>query len=384
VRYWEVEAEWGTYWKGTVGEYLDLLRVARRAITENDPEARVILQGFLMMGVFDGAQEEADLEQHMARLLGEAKLEEILRDFDELLSRPELFDAIEFHSLGDWTEIIGAARFLRGRMARHGYQKPIWAGDVNFSVNPMIWWGRPFFPYVIDQKSEILAWIKAVNEPGNLRHEQAIRWFRAEQACFTAKKIVCSMGEGLAGINMGNLEDWPQFALVPGITGTASMCGLIDIEGFGPTDRKPVLAWAPRIPGQGRPAYWTMKLLVERLSPYTAADRLDLGAGIHAYRFGRPLVWSRVRPRVPEATTILWYDDGIGYLPDDTAPEVTATVPTRASQASLVRIITVLGQERAEEEPLPVRADCIEVRVGPTPLVILESWSSPRVPLRKK
>jgi hypothetical protein len=368
VRYWEIEAEWGTFWKGTADQYLDLLRVAHQAVKQADPQAKVILQGFLMMGIFDGDPDQQALDRLMSHPVHGPKIRQGRKDIARLLSRPELFDAVEFHSLGDWTEIAGAARFLRGEMEKNGYQKPIWVGDVNYSLNPMIFWGQPFYPYTPEQKDEILKWLRAMGTASDPRHEEAVRWFRAEQASFTAKKIVCAAGEGLAGINMGNLEDWPQFGLVRGVTGTAAFCGLIDVKGFDPADRKLPLGLRARIPGQPRPAYWTMKLLIDKLGSYTAAQRLNLGKGVYAYRFLRPAAgW-----RGPKATTVLWHDDRRGPLPGQPAAEATVALATQARRAALVRIITAPGEERPKSQPLPVQNGRIKVTIGQTPVIVEE------------
>jgi hypothetical protein len=368
IRYWEIEEEWGTFWKDSAAEYVDLLRLARKTVREADPNAKVILQGFLMMGIFDGNPSAEELERRMSDPVWGPKIREGRRNIDELLSHPELFDAVEFHSLGDWTEIAGTAAFLRGEMKRYGYQKPIWAGDVNFSLTPMIWWGKPFYPYVADQKTDIVKWLQALRDKSNPNHDAAVRWFRAEQAGFTAKKIVSCLGEGLAGINMGNLEDWPQFAVVLGITGTSAFCGLVDIERYVPSDLKPGIGWATRMPGQPRPAYWTMKLLIEKLGPYTVTEKLSLGPGVYAYRSSRPLPAAHQ----PASTVVLWYDDGEGQLPGDSEPQTKVVLPTAAARAQRTPIITAIGQKESQAMPVAVANRRIELTVGETPVLVEE------------
>jgi hypothetical protein len=371
VRYWEIEAEWHTFWKGTAEEYLELLAVANKAVRQADPEAKIILPGFCLYDLFDGEPDQKEIERRISqtRVPVSSKVKRrVIGEIQELLRHPELFDAVEFHALGDWTEIMGYTKFFRDEMKKNGYQKPIWAGDVNFSINPMIFWNKAYYPYVGKQKRGILKVLKAVDKGGDPRHDETVRWFRAEQASFTAKKILCSVGEGLAGINMGNLTDIPFPGMFLRFSGTAAFCGLIDMKGRGPAPREPSKWWAPVIPGEPRPAYWTMKLLIEKLWPYTATTRLSLGKGIYAWRCYKPVPASHK----PASVVFIWYEDGKGPLPGDPEPEVNVSIPTKATSARLVRIITAPGKRTATEKPIAVKNGKIVLTIGETPLLIEE------------
>ena len=369
IRYWEIEAEWGTFWQSSVADYLQLLRLANRTIKAADPQAKIILQGFLLMGIFDGDPNLENLEAKKADPVHGAKVRQGLADLEVVLKHGDLFDIVEFHSLGDWSEIIGTTRFLRAAMRRNGYEKPIWAGDINFTVSPMLWWGRPYYPYAAEQKPEIEKWIRAMKNDSDPHHAEALRWFRAEQASFVAKKLVCCFGEGLAGANMGNLEDWPFLSVLPNISGTGGFCGLTDILRIGPpADGLPKIA-GPRIPGMPRPAYWTLKLLIEKLSPYLASTRLDLGKGVYAYRCHMPS-----RPSYqPGSVVVLWVDDGKGRLPGDSRPQQRVSLATAAAGVRLQRIVTELGQEVPPPPvPVPVRDGCVSLTLDDVPVLLEE------------
>lgn len=368
IRYWEVEAEWGTFWQSSLADYLQLLRLAHGAIKAADPQAQVILQGFLFMGVFDGDPDLEKLDERKALPGIGPKIAQGLSDLEELLKHPDLFDAVEFHSLGDWTEIVGTAKFLRSAMRRHGCEKSIWAGDINFTLNPMLWWGKPYYPYTAEQKGDIERWLQAMRNPGHPRHAEALRWFRAEQAAFVAKKLLCCIGEGLAGANMGNLEDWPLFGILPTISGTGGFCGLADIEGLGPAPKGLPKAAAPRRPGKPRPAFWTLTLLIEKLQPYRAATRLPVGPGLYAYRFHTPAPASQA----PPSTVALWHDDGRGQLPGDPEPQAQVALPTRAKRATLTPIITAIGQEKATPRPASASNGRLVLTATETPVLIDE------------
>lgn len=285
VLHYEIEAEWGTgFWQGTLEEYLAHLRTAREAVKAANAEAQVILIGFFIAGIFE-ANPSAEIEtvlreRHPPRL--QAKIRELLSDAERLLEHPELFDIVEFHSLSDWSEVAGMTRFLREAMRKRGYEQPIWVGDANYTASPMMFWGIPVPSYTEAQRPEIAETLRALANPRDPRHEEVEAWSRAEQACGLVKKAVLAIGEGRAGINLGNLEDWDIFSFVPTVTGTAAFHGMIDRKGFAPGLPK---AAADRIPGDPRPAFHALSLVARKLSGLGAARKLRLERGVWAYGF---------------------------------------------------------------------------------------------------
>lgn len=126
VEYWEIEAEWGTgFWQGRLEEYLELLKVAYATVKEANPRAKVILIGFFLAGLFEGHPDPKEIPATLAAMPAQRRrvTERYLAEMQQLLAHPELFDVVEFHSLSDWSEISGMARFLRQTMQQHGYEK---------------------------------------------------------------------------------------------------------------------------------------------------------------------------------------------------------------------------------------------------------------------
>jgi len=349
VEYWEIEAEWGTgFWQGTLAEYLDLLRVAYRTVKAANPNAKVILIGFFLAGVFEGHPDLAELPTTLAALPPQRRRvsEQYLADIRQLLAHPELFDVVEFHSLSDWSEISGMARFLRLTMRQHGYEKPIWVGDVNYTASPMMFWGIPVPPYTQHQKPAIEATLKALSNPHHPRHAETEAWFRAEQSRGLVKKVVLAMAEGLSGINIGNLRDEALFAFVPGITGTFAAQGLIETKGFPPQ------------PGEPRPAFHALTLVAQKLGSYSAVRSLELGRGIYAYQFT-----VRKRP-----VYVLWYDDGRRYLPGDTEPTIQVRLPLPRGKYLLTETPTARGELR--RRTLSPTGGLLKLELGSTPVFL--------------
>ena len=111
-----------------------------------------------------------------------------------------------------------------------------------------------------------------------------------------------------------------------------------------------------------------IKLLIEKLSPYTATTRLSLGKGIYAWRCYKPVPTSHK----PSSTVFIWYEDGKGQLPGDPEPKVNVSIPTKAASARLVRIITEPDKRTASAKPIAVNDGNIVLSVGETPLLIEE------------
>jgi len=329
VEYWEIEAEWGTgFWQGTLEEYLELLRVAYPTVKQANPRAKVILIGFFLAGVFEGHPDPQEIPATLARIPPPRRRvsEQYLADIRKLLAHPELFDVVEFHSLSDWSEISGMGRFLRQTMREYGYEKPIWVGDVNYTASPLMFWDIPVPPYTQQQKPAIEATLQALARPQHPQHAQAMRWLRAEQSKGLVKKAVLAMAEGLAGINIGNLADWGLFGILPQITGTVAFQGLVETQGVPPK------------PGEPRPAYHALALLVQKLGEFSAVRSLAVDRGVYAYEFtvrGQPVY-------------VLWYDDGRRYLPGDKEPVAPVQVPLPAGRYRLTETPTGRG-------PMPVR-----------------------------
>ncbi|MCM8768536.1 MAG: hypothetical protein NC911_02470 [Candidatus Omnitrophica bacterium] len=359
IEYWEIEAEWGTgFWQGTLEEYLKLLRIAYPTIKQANPQAKVILIGFFLAGVFEGHPDPKDIPTTLAAMPNKRRQtsERYLEEIRELLAHPELFDIVEFHSLSDWSEISGMARFLRQTMQQYGYEKPIWVGDVNYTASPMMFWDVPVPPYTEAQKPAIETTLRALSQPNHPKHAEAIAWLRAEQAKGLVKKVVLAMAEGLAGINIGNLKDEGIFSAVPTITGTVAFQGLVDTVGI------------PAKPATPRPAYQALRLVVQKIGDFSEVKPLNLGQGVYAYKF-------MVRDRPVYG---LWYDDGRRYLPGEKEPAVTACLPLFQGEYLLTEtpLVVVGTNPSSPGRPFTARIvspstdGCLKLTLTPKPLFL--------------
>jgi hypothetical protein len=173
----------------------------------------------------------------------------------------------------------------------------------------------------------------------------------------------------LAGINIGNLEDWilldtPQ-AVAAQIRafGTSTFMGMLDSTltlqhvadpwpgAAGPLSRR-------RQPGDLRPAFYALQLAVQKVGSYTDVEQLFLGDDVWAYAFETPAgpVW------------VLWYDDGELYLPGQTPPSVEVSLEIGAPNALVTRTPVTDGPAAAEN--MPTSDGVLTLELDSTPVFV--------------
>ena len=312
------EPEYSTFWPGEAETYIRLLELAYPAVKAANPAAQVMAAGLLMTDVFNGyptpAEVEARLQNPDPRIFDKSPA-----DIALLLDHPELFDVLDFHSLGDYTEIPPTVLWLREQMGARGYERPTWIGDafggtalngwgpVACPTRPNSGWlGHPATEADRCRVAEALEALASESDPG---HQAAIDWIRAESAAGLVRKVVVAAGEGLAGINIGNVEDWEPLMLTQGGAGTSPWQGMVD---------RNLLARAFQA---YRPAYYALGQVGEVIQRYVSVERLSgFDPRTYVYRFA-----------LDDGGTVIvaWADTGL-WLPG----EVMATTPVSISLGS--------------------------------------------------
>ncbi len=355
VRHYGIEREFTGFWpSGDAENYVRLLRIAYLEIKAANPEAQVLLVALLMAYVFDGAPEPEVVERRLdqAPLLGYSR-----EAMEHLLAACDAYNVVDVHSLGDYTEIPPTVAWLRAVLDANGCgTHPIWIGDA-FSMSALVGYadplgltrGRTFAPAMDEDRDAVIALLEAVADPGAVDHAAATAWLRAEMARGLVKKIVVSAGEGLAGINLGNLEDW-SFGDVSAINvglvrsaGTSIFMGMMDRtltnrHADGPLQGPADPISKIRRPGEPRAAFYALQVVMGEIAGYTAVQRLELSADVWAYRFeraGGPL-W------------VVWYDNGDLHLPGDSPPSVAVDLDVGGERARFARTPTVAQPARWE------------------------------------
>jgi len=231
-----VEREFTDFWPRTAEEYVRLLRITYPAIKAADPEANVLLVALLMADIFDGNPTPAEIQQRLAR--NTDYMRKSVPEIRTILAACDSYDMMDFHALGNYTEIPLTAAWIRQELQANGCgEKPIWIGDA-FPMSGLVGYGgfvppTPFAPVTLETRDAVVKLLHSVADPSEADHAADQAWLYAETAIGLTRKIVVSAGEGLRGINIGNLEDWKtgisgmDKATVP-MLGASMFMGLTD------------------------------------------------------------------------------------------------------------------------------------------------------------
>jgi len=362
-----IEREFTGYWPGSAEDYVRLLRIAYPVVHEADPEAVVMQAALLLIDIFDGAPDADEIVRRWQVSRINRSLEENLL----VIAACDAYDVLDFHSLGDYTEIPPTTAWIREQLQAQGCEeKPIWIGD-SFSMSGLVGYGSvPAHPTTAETVDDVIALLRSVADPADAEHAVSTAWLRAEMAIGLVRKIVVSAGEGIIGINIGNLEDWAlgavgaDKALVP-MMGSSMFMSLTDttvtqVRPGGPLPYSGHMWSQARIAGQERPAFHALKLVMDTIADYSTVEKLDLGENIWAYSFERPggPIW------------VLWLDDGELYLPGQTSPTASVDLRIDAGQAVLTMTPTVIGETEPESFTIDAADGQISIEIGLTPVFI--------------
>lgn len=368
-----IEREFTGFWPGTADEYVRLLRISYASVKAADPQANVLLVALLMWDVFDGNPTPQEIEQRLN--VDVDYMRKSVPDIRTILAACDAYDMVDFHSLGNYTEIPLTATWIRAQLKANGCgEKPIWIGDA-LPMSCLIGFGglvppRTFAPATLATRDAVVAALTSVADLADENHATSQAWLYAETSRNLVRKIVASAGEGLRGINIGNLEDWKtgiasiDRAAVP-VIGAGLFFGLTDttITNQQPGGSLPFngQGWSKsRRVGNLRPAWYALELVTEKISRFTTVEKLSLAEGIWTYRFETPSgpVW------------VLWYDDRLLYLPGETPLSVTVSLPFNGASALLTLTPTTISQAQLETQILQAAGGTLTFDLGATPVFI--------------
>jgi hypothetical protein len=363
VHHYGIEREFTGFWPSDAEDYVQLLELTYPAIHGADPQAELILNAILMVDVFDGDPSPDELQRRL--VTPQKGIRKSVPEIQKILAACEFYDIIDFHSLGDYVEIPPTTAWLREQLENNGCApKPIWIGDA-FSMSVLVGYGgRPAWPGTPENLDRVIETLKLVADSKAEGHEGAKSWLHGLMARGLVKKITVAAGEGLMGINIGNLEDWKtnlplvDVASVP-LVGAAMFMGMMETR---VTQQQSGEGLPPyRTPsGPSRPAFFAIKLVNEKINTFTSVEKLELGPDIWAYHFTRPSgpLW------------VLWYDDGTLYFPDEIPPGLSVDLPFTSANALITRTPTENGHETLEPQILTSSNGTLSLTLDLTPIFI--------------
>ncbi|MCP4676422.1 MAG: hypothetical protein GY854_13100 [Deltaproteobacteria bacterium] len=199
---------------------------------------------------------------------------------------------------------------------------------------------------------------------GEYTPKTPLEWLEAQQARFTAKSLVTSIGEGVSASNLHSLFDsnppWQNKVAYMG-GGTFGWCGFIDLTFWGK-------------PSTPRPVYYTIKELMKYLKAYDKAtfESVDFQdeTTIHRYDF--------TKNNTGHGISVVWYDDRIGQLHGDDIPAMPHEF-VQPGYSSITKIDMIVAPGQTEFKPQMIVADgdgIFNITVTETPSLLVVNHTS--------
>lgn len=371
VHHWVIGPEWTGFWpSGDADAYIAFAEVAVEAARAADADVVVGAMPMLFADEFVGNEPtDAEIE---ARMGAPYTLRNDNTGIEAMLDRPDLFDAYDVHALGDYTELPPLLRWLRAQMESRGYSRPIWLDDAfpagilangaGFPAN------YPVTDATYADAYDLLRAVAREETVGRFAPDDAAAWVQAYYGAHTVKKVATALGEGAAGIMLGNTEDWFYDAGAPSVRdatvfliGGAATMGMIDVTHGGAYD-----VCDTRTAGGPRPAWTNLGLLAPVIAalPPDTVERLGEAEGARGYRF----------ESAGEPWWVLWSEDGALHLPGDAAEsptEMTVVLPEGVDAVDVTTAVTRAGEPTTERVTatdgavtLPLTSTPVIVRVA--------------------
>lgn len=314
VRYYEIEVEFSSYTPESADEYLDKLKLAYDAAHEAYSRVRVAHSAFLAMTAFDANPTPAEYEKAFASMRIPDK-HHGLADMRKVLDRPELFDLINFHELGDPVMIERTIKWLKYETRKRGYSKPIIISDT--SPTPFVSYGQAtackgpilgitvlpaketdrcrladYFNKILDKDAATVAWKN---------------WYIGADM---VKKTVISAAGGVELINTSFTADLPILSTKLGLAsaGNGGFGGMVS-ETYNFFTKKFTVT-------EYRPGFYALKQLAEKLKNATKITRVKSDADVRLYKVITPngKFW------------ISWLHPDYLVLPGDSEPKKTISL----------------------------------------------------------
>jgi hypothetical protein len=332
--------------------YLAMLERAHRAAHAASSEVVLAHAAFLTTGALRDLPGGGCYEAAFASL-SERISTRRLADLRRILDRPDVFDALNVHALGDATEIDAMLTWLRWETDRRGYFKPVIVSEA--APAPLIGWGPAtrcegssaelglvLYPAVESDRCRLAGLFRELVDG----RPEAVAWARGRAASDLVKKVIVAADRGAWWLNAAPIEDaewWKRPAFEAG-AGVSAWGGFLDVRR-----------------DQRRPVYWALHQLLRRLRGRERVQRLSLGlSDVRLYALDGPAgrAW------------IAWYEPGFVALPEDPTPTRAVSFPTGARRIRVEPVITRPEQTDPDSRLLESQGGIARLELTPTPVLV--------------
>ena len=354
VKYYEIGVEFSSYEPEPPEDYLEMLEVAYKAAHRAYSDVMIAHVAFLTTTVFKNNPSPEEYEAAFAEAPARF-MEHSLADHRKILDRPDIFDIVNFHSLGNYYEIEENVRWLKYEMARRRYEKPIIISDT--TPASFIGWGPATVCNKPAHQMGLLA--RPATEADRCRlaeyfnklidkDETTLRWTQGFVAEDMVKRVIVSAEQKIALINTSFMEDilWLKIRLSKAGAGVSAWGGMADYR-FGRKER--------------RAGFYSLQQLMRFLTGYNGIQRLSIeDAGLYVYRLSHP----------KRSFWIAWYDPGHLVLPGDTVPEKNIELPVSGGKITIEEAINKFEQTVPDRMEISAENDIAHITLRPTPVYI--------------
>jgi hypothetical protein len=360
LRYYEISEEFSSYAPEPLADYLTMLERAGQAARSAYPKVQILHAAFLTTGVFRDHPKPA----HYPAAFANAPRRYMVKTLDDIravLDRPKLFDAVNFHSLGDPYEIEGNVAWLRYEMAQRKYTRPIIISDT--TPNLLIGWGPAtkgglgkqglLTPPATEQDRPRLAdyFQKLID-----RDKATWDFNHAFVAHDMVQRVIIAAEQGVSLINTAFMEDLPLFQtkLIAGGAGTSAWAGMAETKLKPPSELRTITGL--------RAPFFAIQQLQNHLRGYDQVVRIATGnkqIRLYHWRQGRRPVW------------LAWLDPGKVVFPGDDWPSAKLTVKTGPGTFVNEPVIDRPNQTRPMQEKQVSRQGALEITMTPRPVYVL-------------
>ena len=355
VRYYEIGSEFSSYEPEPVDEYLAMLKLAYTAAHKAYKDVLVAHAAFLTTPVNLQVRRPSDYEtvwENTNRHDNNHGLEDIRK----ILNRPDLFDVVNVHNLGDPYEIEHLNTWLQYEMSQRNYRKPIIISDT--IPTSYIAWGPAtnckakalgtLIPPATEQDRCALAryFTKLVNKDKN-----TLAWTRKFVAADHVHKTIIAAEQGYALINLSFTIDLPFLTakFMKAGAGISAWGGALAINRGGKVQEK-------------RPLFYSIQQLIQHVNDYDDIERVQhQNTQVRIYKITKQ----------GNSFWVAWYQADKVVLPENSAFKKHVEFTIDTDKVAIEALAT--HREKKERKHLNVTGRKLKIALSHYPIYIFKN-----------
>jgi hypothetical protein len=352
VRLFQIGSAFSGLTSDFADRYLAMLERAYRAAHTASREVMIAHAALLTTGALRGALGPEDYDAAFAALSERVSLQG-LPELRRLLDRPDIFDLLNVHAVGDAEETDATLAWLRWETDRRGYFKPIIV--TQSAPAPLVGWGSAtrckgashalglvMPPASESDRCRLAGFFR---ELVNGR-DAAVAWARGQAASDLVKKVVVAADRGAWLVSTTPIEDaqWWQRPALEASAGLSPWGGMLDVDHE-----------------KRNPVFYALRQLMNGLRGRDLVQRVPLeDDDVRLYFIDGP----------GGSGWIAWHEPGGLALPGDPAPKRAVSIGISGRRVRVEPIITRPGQALPKSRMIATQRGEVRLELTPTPVLL--------------